>query len=179
MKDSLHRISFPSPLGNILLAAGDRGICMLEICEGADFSLESDTEKITKSLDPQASALIERQTSWLCAARDALMGYFEGETPLPFSIPIDVSYGSPFRQAVWEALRTIPYGETRTYGEVAKMIGNPKAARAVGQACGENPLPIFVPCHRVIGHNGKLVGFTGGIHIKRALLDLERRRPPV
>jgi O-6-methylguanine DNA methyltransferase len=163
----------------ILLAAGDRGICMLEIGMEADFSVESDTGKITKSLDPQASALIEMQTSWLCTARDALMEYFEAGTPLPLSIPIDLSHGAPFRQAVWEALRTIPYGETRTYGEVAKMVGNPRAARAVGQACGENPLPIFVPCHRVIGHNGKLVGFTGGIHIKKALLDLERRRPPV
>jgi methylated-DNA-[protein]-cysteine S-methyltransferase len=76
---------------------------------------------------------------------------------------------------VWEALRGIPYGETRTYGEIAKGLGRPEASRAVGAANGRNPLPIVVPCHRVIGASGKLTGYHGGLNLKQGLLELERR----
>lgn len=94
--------------------------------------------------------------------------YFEG-TRTQFTIPIRLE-GTPFQQKVWSALQTIPYGETRTYGEIAKMIGNPKACRAVGGANNKNPILILVPCHRVIGSNGALVGFAAGMNVKQMLL---------
>lgn len=83
--------------------------------------------------------------------------------------------GTPFQRAVWNALADIPFGETRSYGDVARAVGRPRAVRAVGLANGRNPLPIVVPCHRVIGRTGKLVGYGGGLRVKQALLDLERQ----
>ena len=82
--------------------------------------------------------------------------------------------GTPFQQRVWQALQQIPYGATRTYGAIATAIGNPRASRAVGMACNKNPLLLIVPCHRVVGANGKLVGFAYGTEAKRWLLELER-----
>ena len=101
-----------------------------------------------------------------------LMEYFEGKRKV-FNLPIS-PIGTSFQQAVWEALCSIPYGETRSYGEIAKMIGNPKASRAVGMANNRNPISIIIPCHRVIGASGKLVGYGGGINKKIYLLDLEK-----
>ena len=98
--------------------------------------------------------------------------YFAG-TLRKFDIPLVVE-GTEFQKRVWKALATIPYGETISYGELAKQIGEPKAARAVGLANGQNPIPIIVPCHRVIGSNGSLTGFGGGLANKRKLLELER-----
>ena len=102
-----------------------------------------------------------------------LTAYFAGELR-QFSLPL-APQGTPFQLDVWNALRAIPYGETRSYGELAERIGRPAAVRAVGAANGANPLPIVVPCHRVIGSNGSLTGFGGGIPLKQALLALERR----
>jgi methylated-DNA-[protein]-cysteine S-methyltransferase len=89
-----------------------------------------------------------------------------------FDLPLD-SGGTPFQRRVWEALRKIPYGEKRSYGEIAREVGRPDATRAVGAANGANPLPIVVPCHRVVGADGSLTGFGGGLEVKRFLLDLE------
>ena len=97
--------------------------------------------------------------------------YLRGERR-DFDVPIRLE-GTDFQLLVWNALRTIPYGETRTYAEVAAQIGRPRAVRAVGGANHRNPLPLLVPCHRVVGTNGKLVGFGGGLEIKRRLLELE------
>jgi methylated-DNA-[protein]-cysteine S-methyltransferase len=101
-----------------------------------------------------------------------LQAYFAGELR-EFDVPL-VMEGTEFQLSVWNELRRIPYGETRTYGELAEMIGKPKAVRAVGLANGQNPIPIIVPCHRVIGSNGSLTGFGGGIENKKKLLELER-----
>jgi len=101
-----------------------------------------------------------------------LRGYFSGK-PLDFYGCLDFDGATTFRRAVWEATRTIPYGETRSYAWVAAQIGKPKAARAVGQALGENPLPIIVPCHRVLASDGSLCGFGGGLEMKKRLLELE------
>ncbi|MCT4798567.1 methylated-DNA--[protein]-cysteine S-methyltransferase [Exiguobacterium profundum] len=84
--------------------------------------------------------------------------------------------GTPFQQEVWDALLTIPYGETRTYKQIAEQIGRPKAVRAVGQALNRNPLPILFPCHRVIGSSGKLIGFAGGLSEKQRLLEFEMKK---
>ena len=99
--------------------------------------------------------------------------YFAGARR-SFDLPIRL-IGTDFQRFVWEALLAIPYGETRSYGQVAAMIGNPKAARAVGLANNRNPISIIVPCHRVIGSNGSLVGYGGGLDAKRYLLDLENK----
>jgi methylated-DNA-[protein]-cysteine S-methyltransferase len=93
-----------------------------------------------------------------------------------FALPLDLR-GTAFQKDVWRALLRIPFGETRTYGQLAKQIGRPEASRAVGAANGRNPLSIVVPCHRVIGASGKLTGFAGGLEVKARLLDLESGRP--
>lgn len=97
--------------------------------------------------------------------------YFAGRRRV-FSMPIDVA-GTTFQKMVWEAIRAIPYGETRSYQKIARAIGKEKAARAVGQAAGANPLPLIIPCHRVIGSAGKLIGFSSGVSLKTKLLTLE------
>lgn len=103
-----------------------------------------------------------------------LDAYFAGEL-VEFDIELDLR-GTEFQQRVWQALLTIPYGETRSYGEIAEQIGSPGAARAVGLANGHNPIAIIVPCHRVIGANGGLTGFGGGLGRKRTLLELEKHQ---
>jgi len=103
--------------------------------------------------------------------------YFAGEL-VDFDVELDLR-GTEFQQRVWEALLTIPYGETRSYGEIAEQIGAPGAARAVGLANGHNPVAIIVPCHRVIGANGSLTGYGGGLDRKQTLLELERHRASV
>lgn len=106
-------------------------------------------------------------------AIDQLRRYFAGELR-EFDMPLDMQ-GTAFQKRVWDALLKIPYGETRSYGHVANTIGAPKAVRAVGAANGRNPVPIIVPCHRVIGAGGSLTGYGGGLPLKRFLLDLESR----
>jgi len=108
----------------------------------------------------------------LAEATTQLREYFAG-TRTSFELPLQM-HGNAFEQRVWGALREIPYGETASYGEIAEQVGAPGAARAVGVANARNPIAIIVPCHRVIGANGKLVGFGGGLPMKRALLDLEQ-----
>jgi methylated-DNA-[protein]-cysteine S-methyltransferase len=103
-----------------------------------------------------------------------LESYFAGDR-LEFDLELDM-LGTEFQRKVWAALLTIPYGETRTYGEIARQIGSPGASRAVGLANGHNPVGIIVPCHRVIGANGSLTGYGGGLDRKRQLLDMERNR---
>ncbi|MHB8497828.1 MAG: methylated-DNA--[protein]-cysteine S-methyltransferase [Acidimicrobiales bacterium] len=105
-----------------------------------------------------------------------LAAYFAGERT-GFDVALRPA-GTSFQQRVWDALPEIPYGETRSYGEIARRIGQPGAARAVGLANGRNPIAVIVPCHRVIGANGALTGYAGGLQAKRALLDLEQARRP-
>ncbi|WP_425440201.1 methylated-DNA--[protein]-cysteine S-methyltransferase [Pseudosporangium ferrugineum] len=103
-----------------------------------------------------------------------LAGYFAG-TVTDFGVPIELRGGSAFERAVWGQIALIPYGEMVTYGKIATALGDPGAARAVGTACNRNPIPVIVPCHRVVGAGGKLVGFGGGLPRKRQLLELEAR----
>ena len=109
----------------------------------------------------------------LRTAKDQLAEYFGGDRRR-FELPL-AAEGTPFQRRVWDALCEIPYGETTSYGELAQRIGEPKASRAVGAANGRNPIAIVVPCHRVIGADGRLTGYGGGLPTKQALLDLERR----
>ncbi len=124
------------------------------------------------SAEPHAEALLA-ETHLLCRAEKEVLEFLEGKRR-QFTVPLKL-YGTEFQRKVWEVLRKIPYGETYTYGQVAKLAGSPKSARAVGQACNRNPIMIIVPCHRVIGAGGKLVGFGGGLPMKEALLLVEQK----
>ena len=107
-------------------------------------------------------------------AGEQLKEYFAG-TLTDFTVPVEMRGGSGFERAVWAEIAKIPYGEMWTYGQIAKSLGDPGAARAVGTACNHNPVPVIVPCHRVVGAGGKMVGFGGGLDRKRKLLELEAR----
>ena len=121
---------------------------------------------------------VEGKSTVLDDAAQQLSSYFAGELTA-FDLPLDLD-GSEFQRRCWLALATIPYGQTVSYGEQARRLGlGPASARAVGAANGQNPLPIVLPCHRVVGADGSLVGFGGGLHVKRALLELEGAILPV
>ena len=146
-----------SPVGTLLLAADSRGLTRLHFQAGPE------------PLRPPAAW--RRDADPLRHAIGQLAEYFSGKRRT-FSLQL-APVGTPFQLTVWQALRTIPYGETVSYGELARRLGLDGGARAVGLANGANPLPIVVPCHRVIGADGTLTGFGGGLDIKRSLLALE------
>lgn len=125
---------------------------------------------------PRSEAFGERDPAPFAAALDQLEAYFAGERTT-FELRL-AAVGTPFQRDVWSALRRIPYGETVSYGQIAQGIGRPEASRAVGAANGANPVGIIVPCHRVVGTNGSLTGYGGGLERKRFLLDFERRAVP-
>lgn len=138
--------------------------------------IEENGTAITKldfiNKDVQEEILEKNETELLRETIKQLKEYLDGKRTL-FDLPLEPK-GTEFQKKVWNALKEIPYGETRSYGEIAKIIGNEKAARAVGMANNKNPIAIIVPCHRVIGANGKLVGYAGGLDLKEKLLDLEK-----
>ncbi len=144
-----------TPIGELLLTADDDGALT-----GVNLP--------NRHPDP---AGWDRDDELLAGAREQLTEYFAGERTA-FDLPLRPA-GAPFQLRVWEALLRIPYGETASYGELARELGHPTAARAIGAANGRNPIAIVVPCHRVIGSNGSLTGYAGGLECKRALLDLE------
>ena len=143
-----------TPLGTLKIEATERGLC------GIWFP--------SRSIDQGPTSKTNRVIS---LAKQELNAYFTGELTT-FSVPLDWQ-GTRFQESVWQALLAIPYGKTATYGDVARAIGRPRSSRPVGGAVGKNPLPIIVPCHRVIGSDGSLTGFTGGLDIKIRLLELE------
>ena len=169
----LYVAEYTSSLGRLALFGSDRGL------RGVSFlnsSHEQGTLVTKKSvLNPQAfpnEELVPNEGAFE-TIKSELDSYFLGEIR-EFAVELDFGdRGTPFQRQVWNALREIPYGTCLTYGELAQQIGNPKAARAVGLANNRNPLAIVVPCHRVIGANGSLVGYAGGLDFKRALLELE------
>jgi O-6-methylguanine DNA methyltransferase len=138
------------------------GVLKIGYEEGAVTSLSRQEEE---SADGEPSALSDR-------AHKEIMEYLAGERRA-FDFPMRAR-GTAFQEKVWRALAEIPYGETRTYGQIAAAVGNPKASRAVGMANNKNPIWIAIPCHRVVGTNGALVGYAGGLEMKEALLALER-----
>jgi methylated-DNA-[protein]-cysteine S-methyltransferase len=148
-----------SPVGRLLVAGDDGGLRLIRFPKGNRPDLpESHWVKARKPLEE---------------AVHQLEAYFAGKLKkFSLNMCLDVT---PFQKKVLTALQQIPYGETASYGEVAEKIGNPSSSRAVGQANARNPIPIVIPCHRVVGSNGTLTGFGGGIEVKQALLDLEQR----
>ncbi len=153
----------PSPIGDLTLLAGG---------DGALTGLLMADQRHRGPDDPSW----QRDHGPFTAAVDQLDAYFAGEAR-PFELALDPS-GTEFQRQVWDALRAIPYGATTTYGELARRIGRPRAVRAVGLANGRNPIAIVVPCHRVIGADGRLTGYGGGLDRKRRLLELEGALDP-
>ena len=149
-----------SPLGDVLLAATEQGLAGVWFVHGQEHMPDS-SEWTTEDAHPM-----------LAAAAQQLHDYFSGQRK-SFDLPLQPAWGTPFQRAVWQALQRIPYAHTSTYGDIARDIGNPKAVRAVGAAIGQNPHTIVVPCHRVVGANGSLTGFAGGIERKQHLLAHE------
>ena len=149
-----------SPVGPLLLATDDGGLRSIEFLNG----------RRTAQANPQWHDDAEPLREIIRQLR----AYFAGDLET-FDLPL-APQGTPFQLSVWNRLCEIPYGETISYGELARRIGNPNASRAVGLANGSNPIPIVIPCHRVIGSNGKLTGYGGGLPIKEKLLGLERRQ---
>ena len=152
---------FASPVGELTLVAGDQGLVAI-------LWPNDDPDRVrlgARRAQPDHPVLVQ--------AHAELTAYFAGERQ-SFSVPFDFR-GTDFQKAIWAALLTIPFGETRSYGDIASQIGRPTASRAVRAANGRNPISIMAPCHRVVGANGALTGFAGGIETKSWLLDFERR----
>ena len=153
-----------SPIGTLLLAATERGLCRL----GFDPDPEAEVERLARG----HGARVLRVPKRLDTARRQLEEYFEGERE-DFELPTDLTGVPSFQTDVLVELGRVPYGTVTTYGQLARTIGKPRAARAVGGALNRNPVPIVLPCHRVVGSTGSLVGYGGGLDRKRALLELE------
>ncbi|WP_102409149.1 methylated-DNA--[protein]-cysteine S-methyltransferase [Parabacteroides bouchesdurhonensis] len=140
-----------------------------------DLEIQANENAITHiTYRPNETPAIQKETPLIKKAYKQIEEYFQGKRT-SFDLPLSLE-GTPFQKKVWEALRTIPYGETWSYKQVAEAIGNNKACRAVGMANNRNPISIVIPCHRVIGANGKLVGYGGGLPNKEYLLQLERQK---
>ncbi len=160
--DGEHCLWMDSPIGRLRLTA------TTDALTGIEFRARKPPARRAE-IPPAAAALLR-------AGRRQLEAYFARELE-DFDLPL-APQGTPFQRATWQKLREIPYGATITYGDLARKVGRPKASRAVGAANGRNPLPIVIPCHRVIGSDGSLTGFGGGIKIKRQLLELEGALAP-
>jgi len=157
----LHSKSIDSPVGELKLIASDRGLLAI--------LWQNDSPRRVRL----AAQTEDANHPILLKTESQLAEYFTGKRQ-HFDLPLDPQ-GTPFQLAVWDALLAIPYGETRSYGQLARQLGNPNATRAVGAANGRNPISIIVPCHRVVGSTGKLTGFAGGLNTKSFLLELEAR----
>jgi O-6-methylguanine DNA methyltransferase len=157
---------FETPVGGMVTAATGNGCCLLEFEDRG--GLEVIRKRILKRYGME---MVEGEDPILDRVQSELEEYFEG-VRFEFSLPLDLK-GTSFQRAVWRELLTIPYGETRTYGEIAASVGKPKAVRATGRANGDNYIAIVVPCHRVVQHDGALRGYGGGLWRKRHLLEHE------
>lgn len=155
----------PSPFSAIGLAASSKGLCRLMIGVRSESSF-------VRLLKREYDAMPVREDAFFDPIKKTLSRYWNGE-PVEFDLKLDLSDATPFQAAVWKALCKIPYGEMRSYDWIAEKIGRPSAPRAVGHACGQNRLPIVIPCHRVIRKDGSLGGYTGGLRIKKRLLKIE------
>ncbi len=156
----------PTPLGPMMAGAVDEGICLLQFTDRR--MIETQVKRLRAAAAAQA---LPGESPFFAVLARELEEYFSG-TRRRFEVPLAL-IGTPFQKKAWEALLAIPYGETRSYQEQARMLGDVKAVRAAARANGDNPIGIIVPCHRVIGKSGKLVGYGGGIWRKKALLELE------
>ena len=158
--------TFNSPIGKIYIAAVKEGVVKISCSNESPQELENYCQK-------RLGSEVHQGSDFTKYAKQQILDYLEGKTQ-SLDFPV-IHLNSPFRKKVLEAERNIPYGETRSYEDVAKMVSNSKASRAVGSANAKNPLPLYFPCHRIITSNGKLGGFGGGLNVKQYLIDLEAK----
>jgi len=172
----LYFSSFLTPLGYVYIAKSTHGVCQISFPYSKENNIVHliQNNKLSHSVHGRTRINIQRNDSLLKYEMNLLKAYFQGKQ-VDFDFPLDLSCGTPFQIMVWEKLREIPYGECRSYKWVAEEIGNPRAARAVGMANNKNLLPPVIPCHRVIGSDGSLTGYASGLHIKKYLLEMEKR----
>jgi O-6-methylguanine DNA methyltransferase len=157
----LTAVAIETPAGHFIAHFSDAGLARLEF-----------PRRYATLPQPDLNEWDAKHLKWLALTKRAILDTLNGQPPSEFP-PIDLSSGTAFRQRVWTALRGIAMGQTKSYGEIAKEIGSPKAVRAVGGACGANPVPLLVPCHRVLAANVHLGGFSGGLDWKLRLLAAE------
>lgn len=168
-----HKCYVQTPIGMICIEEEGAAITALYLDRECPKRYHAeDNEAKTEGENPPVGFADEPQTKLLKRAGTELMEYFQG-TRKEFTLPLSPR-GTEFQKKVWAALRSIPYGETRSYGEIAAQVGNPRSARAVGGANNKNPIMIFIPCHRVVGADGSLTGFACGLEAKKYMLDLEK-----
>jgi methylated-DNA-[protein]-cysteine S-methyltransferase len=148
-----------SPVGPLTVAATEKGLAFLLFQEPMHYDTALDVPE-------------DAQHRWLAAAAEELTAYWDGHCPTRFRVPLDLQ-GTAFQRTVWRALLDVPPGHTSTYGDIARKVGAPQAARAAGAAIGRNPVAIIVPCHRIVGRDGSLTGFAGGLDRKEHLLQHE------
>jgi O6-methylguanine-DNA--protein-cysteine methyltransferase len=163
----IHQKNISTPLGEMIACAADQGICLLEFTDRKN--IEKQLKSLSKVLNGE---IVEQEHHHFIQLENELKEYFEGKRN-HFEVPLLIT-GTEFQEKVWQLLREIPMGEIRTYKQQSEILGNPKAIRAVGTANGINKIAILIPCHRVIGSNGELVGYAGGIWRKQKLLELEK-----
>ena len=166
----IHYAIITCALGRLLVAATERGICAVHFGN-------SEAELRAALQDEFPAAELHSDGATLRSWVEVISAHLSGQQ-LRLDLPLDVR-ATAFQWRVWEALRAIPYGETRSYSDVARAVGHPKAVRAVANACASNPVPIVIPCHRVIRSDGSLGGYGGGVERKRALLTQERSKTRV
>lgn len=170
IKKKVIYVEIDTPIGPLTVASTSKGVCWLDFGNGAK-ALNNLKRWTMKWFNTE---LIECRPGDCTEIIHQIEQYFNGQLS-EFKLPIDL-YGTPFQKMVWHSLLEIPYGETRSYKDIALQIGAPKAVRAIGGANNRNPIPIIIPCHRVIGSNGALVGYGGGLEIKEHLLGMEGGR---
>jgi len=170
-KLSLKYITFRTPLGWLLVAQSPDGIALVDFL-GPDRPSEHIAISTVLDKYPGSTPSPGADSGLLGKTKAYILAYLTNGTPLP-KIPLDLRKGSRFDRSVWHEIEAIAFGQSCSYGQIAAKAQSAGASRAVGRACGRNPVPILIPCHRVIGSGGKLGGYSGGLHIKRALLELE------
>ena len=158
-------VTVPTPLGRLLVAATERGVCRVALGDTAS-ALEADL-----IAEFPAARVVQDKSGKLHGWVTPILAYLDGREP-DLDLPLDIR-ATAFQRRVWQELQRIPFGETRTYTEVARRIGNPKATRAVAQACASNPVALVIPCHRVVSKNGEPGGYRWGVDRKRSLLEKE------
>ncbi|HLS03447.1 MAG TPA: methylated-DNA--[protein]-cysteine S-methyltransferase [Actinomycetales bacterium] len=159
-----------SPIGELLLAATNTGLVRIVFENG---SRDTALEQLNRRVGP-----VTQDREALANVIQQLQEYFAGNRK-EFTLPLDLRLATGFRRTALEHLRTVPYGETESYAEVAEAVGSPRAMRAVGSACANNPIPLVIPCHRVVRSDGTMGGYGGGLGIKERLLDMERGTQPL
>jgi len=157
-----------TPLGRMRVGATEKGICLFDFQFRR--TVEGIMERVERLLDDK---FVEADSPYFSILETQIAEYFSGKRQ-EFDVPLHLT-GTPFQKSVWEALKSIPFGETRSYKQQSVLMGQEKAIRAIASANGDNPVAIIIPCHRIIGEDGGLTGYSGGLQRKQQLLDLERR----